>query len=771
MNRRDEARARAHAALALVLVVAVIVAARGRPAAATAVDILRLNVGGAAFVDSLGRAWDADAGVVCGSGPIVSTVNPIAATLDDPLYQKARYGAVLTCRAPAPNDLYQVELKLSEIYGANGAPGRRVIDVYLEGTLVFDNLDIFTAAGGAAYAAYDAVAYVMVVDGELTLEMTAIKDTALLNALRVTRIDAIPTATPTNTPSPTITLTPSRTPTVTNTGTATRTPTITNTPTATATPTFAGERRTVFQRQVLPATSYNGATDAYILDGAPNENRHQQQDLYLHYYGYPTSKLESEILMRFELQEYIPTGAVIGGATLSVYVKRSSNVSSLQASTFEMYQPWTPAQVTWNQAAMGVPWQMAGGFGPSDRSQAASDSVWLPNCIGSLACGWQHFDVTAMVQNWVIDPDANRGLMIRATDRTGSLEYTIHSSFYPFSDTLRPKLSVVWALPTPTPPATATGTATATRTASPTASETATETPTRAPTKTETPTAPPTSTRSATATQTAAPTDTGTATSTPTATSSATATHTPTATVSATASATGTATSTAPPSATSTETATPSVTATSTITQTPTQTGTPSATGTRTQTATVTRTFTPTATPTTCFDVYEPDNTPLQARSIGIAGEIQQRSNALPLDEDWVKFSAVPGYVYTIRTLGLLGPNNDTLLQLYASDAWTKLAENDEDAVDGGPASRIDWAFAGEGTYYARVRQFRPNEVYGCDIVYYLQVTRAAFTPTPTATSTATATTTPTATPTETPTSTRVVNYIHLPIIMWTYGH
>ncbi len=720
--------------LVVLLVIGLVVT--GRAAAADPTDALRLNVGGPAFTDSQGFLWLADDGIYCGSGAVKSVANPIAGTDDDALYRDARYSAAIVCTIPLPNHLYQVEFKFAELYWT--VAGRRLFDVYLENALAIDNLDILGSAGGA-FTALDLFRYVNVADGALTIRFEALpdKDTALINALRVTPIDAIPTATPTRTHTSPRTATSTITPTPTRTRTSTRTPTITNTRTITPTPTFVNEQRTTFQREAYPSSSYTGAEDTYIYRQEPNTTHHGGSYLWLRprEAQYGDNHLEKEGLLRFELEPYIPSDALIGPSILSLYVYSATNSNTADLNVFAMNQAWIPSQATWMQAYSGVPWDEPGASGPDDRAQEPAATIRLPSCPIPSPCNeWVDLDVTSLVQDWVADPGSNRGLLLKLTNQSGSVEYVIDSSYFWLTTTTRPKLTIIWAEPTPTPTPTNTATATATATPTSTPTFTPTETPTFPPTKTPSPTETPEPTETSTPLPTATPTDTLTPT----------------------------------PSATGTNTATPTRTATSTMTETPTRTGTPTATETPAPTATMTQTPTPTA--TSCADIYEPDNSAFQARSIVVNGDPQQHNHHMPLDQDWVKFSGMPGYVYTIRVFGLQGGiDNDTILELYDQDGLTLLAWNDEDPVSG-PGSRIDFQFAFPGTYYARVLQYQPGEVWGCQFAYSLQVTRQALTPTPTATATdtpvPTATPTPPPTATPTPTSTPQRFDLYLPIIV-----
>ena len=83
-------------------------------------------------------------------------------------------------------------------------------------------------------------------------------------------------------------------------------------------------------------------------------------------------------------------------------------------------------------------------------------------------------------------------------------------------------------------------------------------------------------------------------------------------------------------------------------------------------------------------------------------------------DVDIVKFDAVAGRSYVIRTLDL-APRVDTAIGLYSSD-WIRIASNDDDP-GGGPASRIDFAATVSGTFYIRIANYDPG--YGaCEATY-----------------------------------------------------
>jgi len=197
----------------------------------------------------------------------------------------------------------------------------------------------------------------------------------------------------------------------------------------------------------------------------------------------------------------------------------------------------------------------------------------------------------------------------------------------------------------------------------------------------------------------------------------------------------------------------PTVTPTPTKTPTPTNTPTPTQTPTETATPTVTPTSTPTPTP--CPDEYEPDDTWQQASPIEVNGTPQSHNFHIPGDQDYVKFGAEAGKVYTIRTLNL-SQGNDTILILYDTNGTTQLEYNDDDP-DNAPASKIVWTCSAAGTYFVKAAHFSA-QIGGCNITYDLEVSGAPPpTPTPTVTNTPIPTSTPTPTNTHTPTATPTI--------------
>jgi hypothetical protein len=125
-----------------------------------------------------------------------------------------------------------------------------------------------------------------------------------------------------------------------------------------------------------------------------------------------------------------------------------------------------------------------------------------------------------------------------------------------------------------------------------------------------------------------------------------------------------------------------------------------------TVTTTPTPTFDPnrptaTATPGICFDTYETDGLPRDAKLLNI-GTTQSHSFCPFGDVDWVRFFAKAGKAYTLRTAEL-APGVDTYMFLFNGDASVIIAQND-DAPDGGLASRIDFYPLRDDWYLAQIK-------------------------------------------------------------------
>jgi hypothetical protein len=115
----------------------------------------------------------------------------IANTLNDQLYRTERWvtgnggdGLVFNVAVPVTG-LYHVRLHWSENYPPNEGVGLRVMDVSLEGLSAVSGYDMYAEAGNQLYSALRRSFSITVVDGVLSLEITASADNPTLLGLEV----------------------------------------------------------------------------------------------------------------------------------------------------------------------------------------------------------------------------------------------------------------------------------------------------------------------------------------------------------------------------------------------------------------------------------------------------------------------------------------------------------------------------------------------------------------------------------------------------------
>jgi hypothetical protein len=132
--------------------------------------LYRVNACGGEFVDSQGQIWEAGDAYVHNGLPFGPVSTPIAATVDDALFQTECYdpptGHPMRFEFPVENGSYEIRLGMAEVYGLGA--GLRVFTVKVEGKIVLQSHDIF-AKVGANTADIETVT-TDVADGVLTVE-------------------------------------------------------------------------------------------------------------------------------------------------------------------------------------------------------------------------------------------------------------------------------------------------------------------------------------------------------------------------------------------------------------------------------------------------------------------------------------------------------------------------------------------------------------------------------------------------------------------------
>ena len=146
----------------------------------------RLNAGGSSYNDKFGNTWEADQAYNSSTnygyvgGLTYKTIDAIANTVDDPLFQSERYW-MAAYRFNLPNGKYTVRLLFAEVYFK--APSQRLMSVKIEGQLRLNNLDIYAVVGHdvAMATAFSA----QVNDGRLDIDFSATANLPKISAIAV----------------------------------------------------------------------------------------------------------------------------------------------------------------------------------------------------------------------------------------------------------------------------------------------------------------------------------------------------------------------------------------------------------------------------------------------------------------------------------------------------------------------------------------------------------------------------------------------------------
>ncbi len=155
-------------------------------------------------------------------------------------------------------------------------------------------------------------------------------------------------------------------------------------------------------------------------------------------------------LARFDLRDYAwLSNKTIYSATLELYAFDRDKLWSCLVGLYRLRRPWVTEQATWMNASVGQPWSLPGAAGPDDR-----DASPLVEAEVSAANAWYRFDVTNAVRDWLAEPEANYGVLLKSSG-TNAVIYKFAQAEYT-GQSYRPRLVIVYSGPAVTPSATAT---------------------------------------------------------------------------------------------------------------------------------------------------------------------------------------------------------------------------------------------------------------------------------------------------------------------------
>lgn len=160
--------------------------------------VVALNVGGFTEANYEGVTYQPDRFAEEGSPN--STVDPIAGTEEDALFQTERYGSY-TYEIPVTEALYDVQLHFVEMYWE--ANGERSFSVRVENELALSEVDLYSEVGHDQAYSYT-VEGVQVSDGHLTIELETVIDNGTLSGIAVYSVDGEFVPPPEEEPEPTV---------------------------------------------------------------------------------------------------------------------------------------------------------------------------------------------------------------------------------------------------------------------------------------------------------------------------------------------------------------------------------------------------------------------------------------------------------------------------------------------------------------------------------------------------------------------------------------
>ena len=167
---------------------------------------LYINAGSGDHVDSAGNTWVADTYFTGGSVYILQRYQPIAGTVDDPLYKTERYGS-MRYDIPVPfNGGYTVKLHYAETYAGTKSVGARIFNVEIENEPALSQLDIFATVGSdtALIESFETE----VSDGTLSIKFIPSVENPKVNAIEIHSSSSSGGSSATPAPSPAPTTTP-----------------------------------------------------------------------------------------------------------------------------------------------------------------------------------------------------------------------------------------------------------------------------------------------------------------------------------------------------------------------------------------------------------------------------------------------------------------------------------------------------------------------------------------------------------------------------------
>jgi hypothetical protein len=159
-------------------------------------------------------------------------------------------------------------------------------------------------------------------------------------------------------------------------------------------------------------------TDTYLSDYKSDDDTNYSTSTTLNVEG--PKKNEQDALLLWNLTSIAGT---IQSASITVYVTSGTPYTY---NLFALATSWNPSQVTFDQAASGTDWQLAGANGTADYNST------ILGTLQSTGTGFATITLNAAgiarLQSWINNPSSNYGFIIKDIGATDTLVLTFDSS-------------------------------------------------------------------------------------------------------------------------------------------------------------------------------------------------------------------------------------------------------------------------------------------------------------------------------------------------------
>jgi hypothetical protein len=185
---------------------------------------------------------------------------------------------------------------------------------------------------------------------------------------------------------------------------------------------------------------YTGASDTRISQNAATTNYGASTALGVDGDDPSGTGRDVSALLRWDVSS-IPSGSTIQSATITL---RVTDASTNSYPFLALARAWSESAATWQQAAAGQPWEIAGATGPADREATPLASL-TASATGSHTVTLSASGI-AKVQQWVDNPAQNFGIIVASTSNTNGLDFASRETATVAN---RPRLTITFVAPEP----------------------------------------------------------------------------------------------------------------------------------------------------------------------------------------------------------------------------------------------------------------------------------------------------------------------------------